>query len=72
MQYLRIDGEITYDLAGEPGKLAKVRTLCRISKAIGVQVIIAGQIDGMELRQTLHAVGVDYAQGFDIMPVPCR
>ena len=65
VQYLRIDADMEREVARDPS-LSWLKSLCRVSRAIGVRVI-AGQVESGNLRVKLCDAGVDFIQGYGIV-----
>jgi len=65
VQYIKIDGAFVRDMANERLDHATVEAISRVAKVLGVHTI-AEFVESEETLRTLHALGVDYAQGFAI------
>jgi PAS domain S-box-containing protein len=65
VQFLKIDGSIILHILSDPVALAKVVSIDRVAKKIGVKTV-AELVESEELIVKLREVGVDFAQGFGI------
>lgn len=65
VQYLKIDGSFVRDIAHDPMDLAMVEAINQIGHVAGMQTI-AEYVENAAIRDELHRLGVDYAQGFGI------
>jgi EAL domain-containing protein (putative c-di-GMP-specific phosphodiesterase class I) len=65
LDFLKIDGSIILQIVRVPEALAKVRTIQRVCKVIGIRTI-AEMVESEDCLERLRAVEVDYAQGFGI------
>lgn len=65
VEFLKIDGSIILDMLRDPVALAKVVSIDRVAKKIGVRTI-AELVESEELIAKLREVGVGFAQGFGI------
>lgn len=65
VEFLKIDGSIILDILRDPVDLAKVVSINRVAKKIGVKTV-AELVESEELITKLKEVGVDFAQGFGI------
>jgi len=65
VQFLKIDGSIILDILSDPVDMAKVVSINRVAKKIGVKTV-AELVESEELIIRLREVGVDFAQGFGI------
>lgn len=62
---IKMDGSLVLGLLRDPVSLAKVTTIDRVAKKIGVQTV-AELVESDELITRLRELGIDYAQGFGI------
>ncbi len=70
VDYLKIDGYFVRDIVGDPIDRAMVEAINTIGHTLGLETI-AEFVEDEAILQTLHAMGVDYAQGYAISrPVP--
>jgi EAL domain-containing protein (putative c-di-GMP-specific phosphodiesterase class I) len=60
--YLKIDGQYITGL-NDPLNKAAVRCFCEVARAVGAKTI-AEFVESSEIRDELHAVGVDMTQGY--------
>ncbi|BCK87974.1 hypothetical protein MIZ01_1771 [Sideroxyarcus emersonii] len=65
VEYLKIDGNIIFNIHRDPVELAKITAINRVAKLIGVKTI-AELVESEETIATLREVGIDFAQGFGI------
>ncbi len=65
VEFLKIDGSIILDMLRNPVDFAKVVSINRVAKTIGVKTV-AELVESEELIAKLREVGVDFAQGFGI------
>ena len=65
VEFLKIDGSIILDILRDPVDLAKVVSINRVAKKIGVKTV-AELVESDELIAKLREVGIDFAQGFGI------
>ncbi len=65
VEFLKIDGNIIFNILRDPVELAKIIALNRVSRLIGVKTI-AELVENEETIAKLREVGIDYAQGFGI------
>lgn len=65
VEFLKIDGSIILDMLRDPVELAKVVSIDRVAKKIGVKTV-AELVESEELIVKLREIGVDFAQGFGI------
>ena len=65
VEYLKIDGNIIFNILRDPVELAKITALNRVAKLIGVKTI-AELVENEETIAKLREVGIDFAQGFGI------
>lgn len=65
VEFLKVDGSIILDMLRDPVALAKVVSIDRVAKKIGVRTI-AELVESEDLIAKLRDVGVDFAQGFGI------
>jgi EAL domain-containing protein (putative c-di-GMP-specific phosphodiesterase class I) len=63
VDYLKIDGQFVRDLVDDPMDEAAVRCFAEVARIIGVKTV-AEFVDRPEVLAKLHAMGIDYAQGF--------
>jgi PAS domain S-box-containing protein len=65
VEFLKIDGNIIFNILRDPVELAKITALNRVAKLIGVKTI-AELVENEETIAKLREVGIDFAQGFGI------
>ncbi len=65
VEFLKIDGNIIFNILRDPVELAKIEAINRVAKSIGVKTI-AELVENEETITKLREVGIDYAQGFGI------
>ncbi|MDD2701076.1 MAG: EAL domain-containing protein [Sideroxydans sp.] len=65
VDFIKIDGSLILGLLRDPVKLAKVSSIDRVAKKIGVSTV-AELVESDELIAQLSELGIDYAQGFGI------
>lgn len=65
LDFLKIDGRITLQIARDPVAFAKLKAIQRVCRIIGVQTI-AEMVESEETLSLLKSFGVDYAQGFGV------
>jgi len=65
VEFLKIDGGTILNMLSNPVDLAKVVSIDRVAKKIGVKTI-AELVESDEIVSKLSEVGVDFAQGFGI------
>lgn len=65
VEYLKIDGNIIFNIHRDPVELAKITAINRVAKLIGVKTI-AELVESEETIAKLREVGIDFAQGFGI------
>lgn len=65
VEFLKIDGNIIFNILRDPVELAKIVAINRVAKLIGVKTI-AELVESEETVSKLRDVGIDYAQGFGI------
>jgi PAS domain S-box-containing protein len=65
VEFLKIDGNIIFNILRDPVELAKITAINRVAKLIGVKTI-AELVENEETIAKLREVGIDYAQGFGI------
>lgn len=65
VEYLKIDGNIIFNIHRDPVELAKITAINRVAKLIGVKTI-AELVESEETIARLREVGIDFAQGFGI------
>lgn len=64
-RYIKIDGTIVRGLGQDPVAVGRVKAICRVARAIDAQ-LIAEFVETAEALKTLVALGVDFAQGFEL------
>ncbi len=70
VDYLKIDGQFVRDILEDPIDLAMVRSINEIGHIMGMKTI-AEFVENNQVLSLLHAVGVDYAQGYGLQaPFP--
>lgn len=65
VDFIKIDGGLILGLQRDPVNLAKVSSIDRVAKKIGVRTV-AELVESDELIAKLSELGIDYAQGFGI------
>lgn len=65
VEFLKIDGNIIFNILRDPIELAKITAVNRVAKLIGVKTI-AELVENEETITKLREVGIDFAQGFGI------
>jgi PAS domain S-box-containing protein len=65
VEFLKIDGNIIFNILRDPVELAKLVAINRVAKLIGVKTI-AELVESEETVVKLREVGIDFAQGFGI------
>jgi PAS domain S-box-containing protein len=65
VDFIKIDGSLILGLLRDPVNLAKVSSIDRVAKKIGVRTV-AELVESDELISKLGELGIDYAQGFGI------
>lgn len=65
VEFLKIDGSIILGMLRDPVDFAKVISINRVAKKIGVKTV-AELVESEELILNLREIGVDFAQGFGI------
>ncbi|MFA6922495.1 MAG: EAL domain-containing protein [Gallionella sp.] len=65
VEFLKIDGSTILNMLGNPVDLAKVLSIDRVAKKIGVKTV-AELVESEEIVAKLAEIGVDYVQGFGI------
>lgn len=65
VEFLKIDGNIIFNILRDPVELAKITAINRVARSIGVKTI-AELVESEETIAKLREVGIDYAQGFGI------
>ena len=65
VEFLKIDGNIIFNILRDPVELAKITAVSRVAKSIGVKTI-AELVENEETINKLREAGIDYAQGFGI------
>ena len=65
VEFLKIDGNIIFNILRDPVELAKIVAINRVARSIGVKTI-AELVENEETIAKLREVGIDYAQGFGI------
>jgi EAL domain-containing protein (putative c-di-GMP-specific phosphodiesterase class I) len=65
VDFIKIDGSLILGLQRDPVNLAKVSSIDRVAKKIGVRTV-AELVESDELIVKLSELGIDYAQGFGI------
>jgi EAL domain-containing protein (putative c-di-GMP-specific phosphodiesterase class I) len=70
VDFLKIDGSFVRDICNDSVNLAMLRSINEIGHVMGKKTIAEFVEDG-DVLNALRAVGVDYAQGFEIgRPMP--
>lgn len=65
VEFLKIDGGIILNILNGPVDIAKVVSINKVAKMIGVKTV-AELVESEELIAKLREVGIDFAQGFGI------
>ncbi|MGE5028030.1 MAG: EAL domain-containing protein, partial [Betaproteobacteria bacterium] len=65
VDYLKIDGSFVRDMINDPIDCAMVESINNIGHVLGIKTI-AEFVENQEILDKLHAIGVDYAQGYGI------
>lgn len=65
VEFIKIDGSIILNMLRDPVDFAKVVSINRVAKKIGVKTV-AELVESEELILNLREIGVDFAQGFGI------
>ncbi|MFA6972427.1 MAG: EAL domain-containing protein [Gallionella sp.] len=65
VEFLKIDGSTILNILSNPADLAKVVSIDRVAKIIGVKTV-AELVENDEIVAKLGEVGIDFAQGFGI------
>jgi PAS domain S-box-containing protein len=65
VDFLKIDGNTILNMLSNPVDLAKVISIDRVAKKIGVQTV-AELVESDEITARLNDIGVDFVQGFGI------
>jgi diguanylate cyclase (GGDEF)-like protein/PAS domain S-box-containing protein len=70
VEFLKIDGELVREIAGDPIQREMVAAIHRIGESMGIQTI-GEWVENSEIERALTDIGVDYAQGYGVgRPVP--
>ncbi len=70
VDYIKIDGTFIKNLDKDPISQAMVEAVFKIGKAMKIHTI-AEYVASPAIRELLHKIGIDYAQGYDVaMPAP--
>ncbi len=67
VDYLKIDGSFVKDMINNPIDRAIVRSVLDVGKAMGVETI-AEHVENHDILIALQEIGVDFAQGYGILP----
>lgn len=65
VDFLKIDGSLIFNMLRDPADLAKITTINRVAKKIGVKTV-AELVESEESIARLREIGIDFAQGFGI------
>ena len=65
IDYLKIDGSYTRDLAGDSVNQAMVAALIKLSRTLRFQVV-AEQVESDDALETVRDMGVDFIQGYAV------
>jgi len=65
LDFLKLDGGMILNMLSNPAELAKVISIERMAKEIGVQTV-AELVESDEIVAKLGEIGINYAQGFGI------
>jgi diguanylate cyclase (GGDEF)-like protein len=65
VDYLKIDGSFVRDMIGDPIDCAMVESINNIGHVLEIKTI-AEFVENQAILDKLHAIGVDYAQGYGI------
>ena len=63
IDYVKIEGMFVRNMLNDPKDMAFVKTLSILAAEFGIQTI-AEYIENEELLEAVHALGIDYAQGY--------
>jgi len=70
VEFLKIDGELVREIAGDPIQREMVAAIHRIGESMGIQTI-GEWVENSDIERALTDIGVDYAQGYGVgRPVP--
>lgn len=65
VDFIKIDGSLIFNLLSNPVDLAKVVSIDRVAKKIGVRTV-AELVENDDLIEKLGEIGIDFAQGFGV------
>lgn len=65
VDFLKIDGNIVFNILRNPVDLAKITAINKVAKSIGVKTI-AELVESEATIARLKEIGIDFAQGFEI------
>jgi EAL domain-containing protein (putative c-di-GMP-specific phosphodiesterase class I) len=65
VEFLKIDGELVREIAGDPIQREMVAAIHRIGESMGIQTI-GEWVENSEIEEALADIGVDYAQGWGV------
>jgi diguanylate cyclase (GGDEF)-like protein/PAS domain S-box-containing protein len=65
VDYLKIDGAFVRDMVTDPIDCAMVEAIHRVGQIMGIKTI-AESVENEAILEKLKAIGVDYAQGYEI------
>jgi len=65
VDFLKIDGSIILDIFRDPLDMARLKSVNRVAKTIGIKTI-AELVEDQATIALLRKLGVDYGQGFGI------
>jgi PAS domain S-box-containing protein len=65
VDFIKIDGSLIFNLLSNPVNLAKVISIDRVAKKIGVRTV-AELVENDEIIEKLSEIGIDFAQGFGV------
>lgn len=65
VDFIKIDGSLIFNLLSNPVDLAKVVSIDRVAKKIGVRTV-AELVENDEIIEKLGEIGIDFAQGFGV------
>jgi diguanylate cyclase (GGDEF)-like protein/PAS domain S-box-containing protein len=65
IEFLKIDGELVREIAGDPIQREMVAAIHRIGESMGIQTI-GEWVENSEIERALTDIGVDYAQGWGV------
>jgi len=63
IDFVKVEGEFVKNMLNDPKDMAFVKTLSLLATEFGIQTI-AEYIESEDLLKAVHALGIDYAQGY--------